>query len=92
MVGDERQAGEKRRERQRKWGWGWYRAKSKPANHEAESAYVTGEGGAAENVVKFSEICVPPSPSVMADAKVLRRSLAFIFLKNFTQNELFEAD
>ena len=36
-----------------------WRAKSKPANHEAESAYITGEGGAAENVIKFSEICVP---------------------------------
>ena len=36
-----------------------WRAKSKPVNHEAESAYVTGEGGAAENVMKFSEICVP---------------------------------
>ena len=36
------------------------RAKSKPANHEAESAYFTGEGGAAGNMMKFSEICAPP--------------------------------
>ena len=31
-----------------------WRARSKPANHEAESAYVTGGGGAAGNVMKFS--------------------------------------
>ena len=35
------------------------RARSKPANHEAESAYVNSEGGAAGNVMKFSEICQP---------------------------------
>ena len=34
------------------------RAKSKPANHETESAYVTDEGGAAGNVMQFLEICV----------------------------------
>ena len=34
-----------------------WRATSKLANHEAESAYVTGESGAAGNVMKFSEIC-----------------------------------
>ena len=41
-----------------------WRAKSKLANHEAESAYVTGEGGAAENVMKFSEICGPGGGSI----------------------------
>ena len=55
---DGRRAGEKRRERERKAGVGMvWGAKNKPANHEAKSAYVTGEGEAAENVMKFSEIC-----------------------------------
>ena len=54
--GDGRRAGEKRRERERKKrGWGWWRAKSKLANHETESAYVTGEGEAAGNVMKLSQ-------------------------------------
>ena len=59
------------RERKQRWGGDGqrageksgvvmvWRAKSKPANHEAESAHVTGEGDAAENVMKFSEICIP---------------------------------
>ena len=52
------QAVEKRRERETKAGVGIvWRAKSKPANHEAVSAYVTGEGGASGNVMKISEIC-----------------------------------
>ena len=38
------------------------RGKSKPANHEAVSAYVTGAGGAGKNVMKFLEICDPASP------------------------------
>ena len=39
-------------ERERREG----RELERMANHEAESAYVTGEGWAAENVMKFSEI------------------------------------
>ena len=47
-----------RRDLERKAGVGMvWRAKSKPANHEAESVYVTGEGGASGNVMKISEIC-----------------------------------
>ena len=58
--GDGRRAGGRRREREGKMlGW---QGKSKPANHEAESAYVTDEGEAGENVMKFSEICGPAGP------------------------------
>ena len=40
----EKGAGEKRREWERKAGLGMaWRGKDKPANHEAESAYVTGD-------------------------------------------------
>ena len=39
-----------------------WRAMSKPAFHEAESAFVTGEGGASRNGMKISKICAPPSP------------------------------
>ena len=39
------------------------RAKGTPPNHEAESAYVTGEGGASGNVMKISEIYFPVSPA-----------------------------
>ena len=49
----ERKRREGGRERERK-----RRGKSKPVNHEAKSAYVTGAGEAAENVMKFSEICL----------------------------------
>ena len=45
-----------------------WRVKTKPANHEAESAYVTGEGEAAENVMKFSEICTRASGLVVRRA------------------------
>ena len=54
----EQEAGEKSRGWKRKAGVDMtWRAKSKPANHEAESAYVTSEGGASGNVRKISEIC-----------------------------------
>ena len=47
-----------RRDLERKAGVGMvWRAKSKPANYEAESAYVTKEGEASGNVMKISEIC-----------------------------------
>ena len=73
---DGRRAGEKRRERERKAGVGMvWTAKSKPANHEAESAYVTGEGGAAENVMKFSEICHRGEPGGSLDCNTTAQTL-----------------
>ena len=46
----------------REWGVGERdageaRRRTNPANHEAESCYVTGEGGTEENGAQTSEIC-----------------------------------